>query len=163
MEHPKLSVSLNEFNRYHELAWSAFQEKKYDALEFFLEQCRNIAAGTKRGLAYPLSVHLTHTYRGLVALDKNDRETAKLELLKSAMVRKSPMVSTFGPNMELALALLKLGERDVVLTFLKRCRKIWYLPFRLFFARKWERQIKEGIIPDFKGNLMYYRRPAKSN
>ncbi|MEM1360064.1 MAG: hypothetical protein AAGF89_17785, partial [Bacteroidota bacterium] len=142
--------------RYLELARFAYENKKYAALKVILDVWSDQAILVAKGKTYPLYQHMSHTYSGLVALDYGDVERAKLELLKSANVRKSPTLSTFGPNMELAKALLEKGQYKVVLQFLKLVKKFWLAPFRWYFAHNWRGEIQSGMIPDFKANLYYY-------
>jgi len=141
-----------------ELAWQAYTTKRYAGMEAILSNLTELTLTTKTGagLLYPEAVHISHTLRGLVALRTNDIELAKQELMKSALVPRSPMLSILGPNMQLAKELLERGERDAVLTFLRWCRRFWYLPTRLYFSRGWKRQIERGEIPDFKGHLQHY-------
>jgi hypothetical protein len=51
------------------------------------------------------------TWLGLIAVHKNDIETARRELLESGKTPGSPTLNSFGPNMILAKELLEKGAR----------------------------------------------------
>ncbi|MEO0733370.1 MAG: hypothetical protein AAFZ52_11085 [Bacteroidota bacterium] len=143
--------------RYPEIAHKAYLQKRYAALAAIMEAWSDEAIREGKGITYPACVHMSHTYRGLIALERGDVTTAKLELLKSAKVPKSPVLWSFGPNMELAKALLEKGQRKTVLRFLEMIKKFWFAPLRVFMSWGWKKTILAGGIPNFKGNLMYHK------
>ena len=149
--------------RYVELTTAAYTAKKYEALEFLLAEWRDLSLRTARGLMYPESVHMTHNYRGLIALERGDVETATIELLKSARVPRSAILGVVGPNMQLAKELLERGERQVVLEYLHWCRKFWLLPFRFRKLRRWKAEIYAGKVPNFGTHLIYHRGRVRKN
>lgn len=55
--------------------------------------------------------------------------------------------------MSLARELLELGEREVVLEFLERCRAMWKLHGDQLDT--WKVIVQDGRIPDFGANLLY--------
>jgi hypothetical protein len=69
----------------------------------------------------PDSVHQAHNTLGRIALEKEDVASAKTHLLASANVAGSPVLGSFGPNMQLANDLLRRGERQTVIAYLERC------------------------------------------
>lgn len=142
--------------RYPEMAWEAYTSGKYAALEAILSFWRDQSIERSKGMMYPDSLHMTHTYRGLVALKTGNVGRAKNELMKSSMIPRSPTLGTFGPNMRLAKNLLENGEVEIVLTFLKSCRRFWFFPFRFMAGRTWAATIASGKVPDFKANLVYH-------
>ncbi len=92
---------------------------------------------------------------GRVAL-RRDRNVAlaNSSLLASAQTPGSPTLNTFGPNMSLARDLLTVGERDTVLEFFTLCRSFWKMDFGKL--DDWTAIVKDGGIPDFGGNLVFY-------
>jgi tetratricopeptide (TPR) repeat protein len=67
-------------------------------------------------------VHHAHIVLGRVALSRDDVQAAKEHLLASAQVPTSPQLSSFGPDQDLALALVARGERDAVLAYAEACK-----------------------------------------
>ncbi len=97
------------------------------------------------------SVHALHHLLGRVDLKSDDVAAAKEHLSASAHVERTPILSSFGPSMALAHALLVLGERDAVLKYLDACRLFWQPGTSLLDG--WSRQVREGEIPDFGFHL----------
>lgn len=62
-------------------------------------------------------------------------------------------MNSFGPNMQLAKALLKKDERDVVLEYFQRCGTFWKMGETRLAA--WTESVKKGEIPEFGANLEY--------
>lgn len=144
------------------LAYKAYTNRKYSALEAILEAWENDLARQGRGRLSPLAFHMGHIYKGLVALDQDNVALAKLELIKASCVRRNVMLRFFGPNLLLADRLLKRGEKKIVLKYLKNCRHFWSLPSRLYFARKWRSAIRRGESPDFGEHLYFYMSEEKN-
>ena len=90
---------------------------------------------------------------GLIALGAGDVPEAKKRLLASADSKGSPQMNSFGPNMQLAKALLEEGERDVVLEYFKRCATFWKMGEARLAG--WSATVKKGEIPEFGANLNY--------
>jgi len=68
---------------------------------------------------------------GLIALAQGDVAGAERELLESGRTVGSPQLDSFGPELDLANALLQLGRTEVVVEFLWLCERFWK-PQRLF-------------------------------
>jgi len=62
---------------------------------------------------------------GLVALRQDKLAEARRYLLESAKTPGSPVLGSFGPDLQLAKELVQKGERDTVLEFLEACRSFW--------------------------------------
>ena len=99
------------------------------------------------------NLHHGNLILGRVALAKGDVAKAKEHLLAAGRTTGSPQLDSFGPNMALALELLKRSERDVVLEYLELCRKFWDMGGDQLDS--WSATIKDGGIPDFGANLVY--------
>jgi len=84
---------------------------------------------------------------GRLALFDGNVEGAKAHLLASAETTGSPVLCSFGPSMVLAGELLTLGERDVVLHYLKRCSLFW--EDGADQLSRWAGAIERGNTPDF--------------
>jgi hypothetical protein len=89
----------------------------------------------------------------LIALEENDIEEAKRNLLLSAAIKGSPQLNSFGPDMILAKKLLEKGERQIVLRYLDLCSNFWIWALSFYRLNKWRKTIRAGGIPDFGYNL----------
>ena len=56
---------------------------------------------------------------------RGDTEAAKAHLLAAGETSGSPQLDSFGPDMELAKALLHAGEIESVIAYLRACSKFW--------------------------------------
>jgi len=88
-------------------------------------------------------LHDYHTLMGRHLLREGNTGGAKQQLLLSVGVEPSPSMRTFGPNMELAMDLLKAGEIASVLEYLDVCAGFWNEePVRI-----WKQKINAGRLP----------------
>ncbi len=120
------------------------------------EEYLKLAETMKSNWNYGNAIHHSNLILGRVALKQGLKEKAKEYLLKAGKTAGSPQLNTFGPNMALAKELLELGENIIVLEYLKQCKIFWRKIFSMIKMMKWERLIKKGEIPNFRGNLMYH-------
>jgi hypothetical protein len=101
------------------------------------------------------ALHTGNTVLGKVSLDKGDPAAAESYLIQSAATipEGSPVLKSFGPNMSLALALMKAGHEKAVLQYFELCRVFWKRGGPSL--DKWTAEVKEGRTPQFGGNLFY--------
>jgi hypothetical protein len=79
---------------------------------------------------------------GLVCLAEGDVATAKTHLLESGKTVGSPVLISFGSDMNLAKGLLDAGERSAVLESLELCSIFWEMgKVRLTL---WRNEIERG-------------------
>lgn len=94
-------------------------------------------------------IHHGHLIHGHVSLHRGDVSTAEGHLLAAADLVASPALTSFGPNMSLARALLLRGRDEAVLGYFDRCALFWgQLPL-------WRADILAGEMPRFGPNLIY--------
>jgi len=90
--------------------------------------------------------HFANLILGHVALVEGHVLEARRRLIASAKTPGSNHLKTLGPNMALAAELLERGERDIVLEYLRLCRRLWKDGKKL---KEWETVVREGQFPDF--------------
>ena len=95
------------------------------------------------------ALHHSNLILGRLALHFQRRDEARSYLLAAGDVAGSPPLDSFGPNMELAKALLEAGETETVLQYFDRCARFW----KRKALREWREQIERGETPDFDSNL----------
>jgi TonB family protein len=96
---------------------------------------------------YGNAIHDGHMTLGLLAVRRNDIETARHELLEAGKTPGSPQLDSFGPNMALAKELLEKGERQAVVEYLASCGTFWKLGQENL--RAWAETINQGGMPVF--------------
>ncbi|MBA3539304.1 MAG: hypothetical protein H0T79_06720 [Deltaproteobacteria bacterium] len=94
---------------------------------------------------------------GHIALASDDVERAKAHLAASVATRGSPQMNSFGPDFDLAAALLARGERDAVLRYLDTCTRFWkHDGGRL---ARWTQAIVRGESPTLARNHFEHDSP----
>lgn len=90
------------------------------------------------------ALHAAHTVSGLVSIKSGDLEHAS-RMLMASVPSSSAVLGSFGPNMDLALQLLRAGHREPVVAYLDACAKFWQ-PETI---AAWKAEIEAGKIPKF--------------
>jgi tetratricopeptide (TPR) repeat protein len=95
---------------------------------------------------YGNAIHRGHSILGLIALEQDDLTAAKKHLRQSGETSGSPQLNSFGPEFDLADALLKAGERDAVIDHLEQVRTFWEMGGPTL--DRWLAAIRAGATPD---------------
>jgi len=151
-----LSVATNEVERFYALnraARNALRDGEIKKGEALAIELARLAPKYTNDWNYGNAIQDANQVLGRIALSKDDVAEAKKRLLASASSKGSPQMNSFGPNMQLAKALLEKGERDVVLEYFNRCGAFWEMGKERLAA--WTAAVKKGEIPEFGGNLKY--------
>lgn len=151
-----LSVATNEVERFYALnhaAKNALKGGKVKQAEELAGELARMASKFTNDWNYGNAIQDANQVLGRIALSKGDVAEAKNRLLASADSRGSPQMNSFGPNMQLAKALLEKGESDIVLEYFQRCGRFWKMGTDHLSA--WTEAVKKGEIPDFGANLEY--------
>lgn len=104
---------------------------------------------------YGNAIHHAHILLGKIAIRNNDLVSARTHLLKSGKTPGSPQLDSFGPNMSLALELLRVGEKESVLEFLELVDNFWNKILSTGKLGLWKTMIANDEIPDLGGHLLY--------
>jgi hypothetical protein len=82
-----------------------------------------------------------------VAADNGDNAAAGRYLINAADIPGLPLIAEKGPDTSVAASLIQRGERDAVLEYLNRCRKLW--PAGGMVLDRWSNTIRQGRRPNF--------------
>ncbi|MCC2636436.1 MAG: hypothetical protein K0Q68_155, partial [Moraxellaceae bacterium] len=74
---------------------------------------------------YGNAIHEANSALGVIAMREGNIKLAEQYLLKAGASPGSPQLDTFGPNLELANSLLKIGSKAAVIEYLKAVSKFW--------------------------------------
>jgi hypothetical protein len=133
-------------------AKGAFAAGKLDEATLYANQV--LAGSVPDTWSYGDYIQTGNSILGRVALAKGDVESAGRYLLRASDTTKgSPVLNSFGPNMQLAKDLLRAGAKDVVLRHLEQCRRFWKSDKGKL--DRWAGQIRAGEMPEFGANLIY--------
>ena len=134
----------------------AYENNDVESVRILAEEYLNLAALNKKDWNYGNAIHQANIYLGLIAVENDEIEEAKNYLMLAGQTPGSPQLNSFGPNMLLAKKLLENGEVDIILEYIKMCKKFWRFIFNFIKIKKWNQKIKKGLIPDFKAHLIYH-------
>jgi tetratricopeptide (TPR) repeat protein len=135
------------FAQLPQAATAAFHLGRFEDAKTHADRALSMAPAFQRAWNYGNALHLGHTVLGLLALRDDDHSAALRELNESGSTSGSPQLNTFGPTMHLAKALLKRGQVDPVLAYLKQCRLFWKMGTT--WLDLWESMILGGRVPNF--------------
>lgn len=142
-----------KFYKLADLAKMAFEADDVKKAENYANELLAQAVQYKNDWNYGNAIHHGNLVLGRIALKSGDLEKAKQYLIKAGKTSGSPQLNSFGPNMALAKELLEKNEREVVIQYFELCGNFWKMgQDRL---KNWTALVKEGQIPDFRGNLQY--------
>jgi len=91
--------------------------------------------------------HVAHTVLGRIALLEGDVPRARAALLAAADTPADHVSSSYGPRLALAKLLLAAGEREAVLTYLRKRAETWECGDG--DAEAWIASIEAGEVPDW--------------
>ena len=128
-------------------AFAAFNLGLYDDARRHAERALLLSDSFQDNWNFGNAIHHGHSVLGLLALEIGDRTGAIKALHASGATRGSPQLNSFGPTMQLAIALLGLGERDAVLHYLDQCSVFWRMGSTSLSI--WRRKIVAGETPNF--------------
>ena len=146
----KLSTKSRQDALLQNLAKMALAANKTQKAKEYAEQMLN---QNRAGWNYGNNIHHGNLILGRIALRSDDLEEAKKRLIKAGETPGSPQLNSFGPNMTLALELLKKGEKEVVLKYFELCLKFWKRGKDRI--QEWSTDIENDELPNFRANLAY--------
>ena len=142
------SWELERAHLLNSLGKAAFAAGHYDEARTYATEMLDYP---KHDITFGDLLHHGPLILGMIALIENDIEQAKFHLLEAGRTPGSPVLGSFGPSMDLALQLLRRGERQVVLEYFELCSKLWPRDE----LNDWTAIVDAGGIPDFGSNLDY--------
>lgn len=96
----------------------------------------------ERSWQYGNAIHAANVALGFAALADDDLPLASEYLVRAGKTPGSPQLNSFGPDRDLARALLERGERDALLAYLTECARFWKGNEALL--EKWRTAIERG-------------------
>lgn len=152
----ELASAQSESDRFYalgEAAKASFESGEIEAARVQAKELEGLTEKFRGDWNYGNAIQDANVVLGRIALKEARIDEAKARLMKAGNSPGSPQMNTFGPNVSLARDLLIAGEREVVLEYFRLCRNFWEDGKEELDL--WERQIKQGKVPDFGANLIY--------
>jgi tetratricopeptide (TPR) repeat protein len=143
-----LSLESNDTRQFYietGLAKLAFKANSFERAKLIAEKLLPTAERHRNDWCYGNAINEAHTILGRLALQDGHTEKAKQHLIQSAVNAKSPQTASFGPSMDLADALLRVGETAAVLQYLEDCGMFWEMGQKRL--DKWRSEIRNGKCP----------------
>jgi hypothetical protein len=125
----------------HAAAGEAFKAGDLTKARAYASELLEKADLTHRGTA----IFYGNQVLGLVCLAEGEIARAKEHLIASGQTTGSPVLHSFGPDMDLAHGLLQAGERAAVLEYLGLCSVFWAMGAERLAA--WKTDIEGGRTP----------------
>jgi len=151
-----LHKAKTEEKRFYALGAAAkesFDFGKIDDARNFAQELMALTPKYTNDWNYGNAVQDANLVLGRLAVREGNIAEAKKFLAASGKSNGSPQMNSFGPNLSLALDLLRKGERDAVLEHFMRCRMFWKKDHGKLDL--WRSEVMAGKTPDFGANLMY--------
>jgi tetratricopeptide (TPR) repeat protein len=151
-----LDAATSEVERFYALnraAKNALRDGNIAQAEALANELVQLAPEYRNDWNYGNAIQDANQVLGRIALSNGNVAEARTRLLASADSQGSPQMNSFGPNMQLAKALLEKGEIDVVVEYFNRCGTFWQMGKTKL--ESWASSVRSGKIPEFGANLDY--------
>jgi len=135
----------DKFHLLNDAAKDSYRAGDYEQARTYAEELKAMLPRYDDDWNYGNAIVDVNVVLGRLALQENKVDDAKKYLLAAGETTGSPQLNTYGPNMGLALDLLRKGESDVVLQFLKQCTKFWDMG--KIDLKQWTDTINKKKIP----------------
>ncbi len=151
--YPYSPEELDEFTKLCQTVLGDFDKGEFDKVELKIEKIEMMMPQFEKSFMHSNAIHKLNIAKGRMALKEGDVQLAKIFLFKSAKIKGSPQLSSFGPNMSLVKDLAEVKEFESAIEYLKLCKNFWQTDFgKLDY---WISKLKENEVPHFGANLLY--------
>ena len=137
---------LERFYSLDSLAKAAYEAGDFDGATRLAKEYLELATLYRCDWNYGNAIHDANRYLGLISLKKGDGEAAATYLLAAGKSTGSPQLDSFGPDLDLANALLKEGRVPAVKQYLNDIRSFWKMGD--VQTSEWLASIEKGEKPE---------------
>jgi hypothetical protein len=120
-----VSERLKRFYSLDDLIKSAYEANDLSLANSLANEYLRLASTYRCNWNYGNAIHDANRYLGLISLKDGDQAAAVDYLLKSGKSTGSPQLNSFGPDLDLADALLQAGHAEPVKVYLGDIKKFW--------------------------------------
>lgn len=120
-----VTPKLSRFYSLEHLIRAAYEERNEKELRALTDEYLALASTYRCNWNYGNAIHDANRYLGLVSLREGKVDEAAAFLVRSGKSKGSPTLNNFGPDLDLANELLKLGRTDPVKEYLAGIKTFW--------------------------------------
>lgn len=137
---------LDRFYALGDLIIDAYLNADFDQTKTLISEYLKLAHVYRCNWNYGNAIHDANRILGLISLNDGKIDEAAKYLISSGKSTGSPQLDSFGPELDLANELLKLGKTREVLIYLKDIELFWDLNDGRI--NKWVEEIESGGKPE---------------
>lgn len=127
---------------------AAFSANDFSSARALIDEYLELADVYRCNWNYGNAIHDANRVLGLMSLEDGDVDEAANYLIKAGKSPGSPQLNTFGPELDLADELLKLGRYEAVTAYLKDIQSFWEMDDGRL--DRWLASIEQGERPQLK-------------
>jgi hypothetical protein len=120
-----VSRRLNRFYSLDDQIKAAYASNDFAAATKLANEYLDLARTYRCNWNYGNAIHDANRFLGLVALKNRNLDAAATYLLKAGRSTGSPQLNSFGPELDLANALLQEGQVEPVKSYLRDIKRFW--------------------------------------
>lgn len=137
---------LQRFYALEDLIQEDYSSNHHDSAKALLSEYLELADVYRCNWNYGNAIHDANRFLGLMSIKNGKIDEATGYLLKAGKSAGSPQLDSFGPELDLANLLLKLGQQDEVVRYLKDIEAFWEMHDGRI--NRWIAEIERGGQPD---------------
>lgn len=141
----KKGAQLSRFYELGDLIYETYQQGELKKSKLLANEYLVLAESHKCDWNYGNAIHNANSFLGMISLSEKNIIAAKKYLIAAGKSQGSPQLDSFGPDFFLANALLSLGEREVVVSYLLDVNQFWGDGE---LVEGWVFDIKDGEVPE---------------
>ncbi len=148
-----VTSKLQRFYSLDDQITAAFSAKDYDSAKDLISEYLELASIYRCNWNYGNAIHDANRILGLISVRNGEIDEAAAYLVKAGKSTGSPQLDSFGPELDLANELLKLGRTEEVLIYLKGIGSFWNMNDGRI--NKWVKEIENGGKPEINRFPVY--------
>lgn len=153
-----VTARLNRFYSLDDKITEAYEVNDFDQSKALLAEYLELADIYRCNWNYGNAIHDANRILGLISLKDGNIDEAVKYLLASGKSTGSPQLDTFGPELDLANELLKLGKKEEVKAYLLDISSFWEMDDGS--VDRWVKEIANGELPElnrFSGEFGFWQ------
>lgn len=141
-----VTSKLQRFYSLDDQITATFSAKDYDSAKGLISEYLELASIYRCNWNYGNAIHDANRILGLISVRNGEIDEAAAYLVKAGKSTGSPQLDSFGPELDLANELLKLGKTEEVLIYLNDIGSFWDMDDGRI--NKWVKEIENGGKPE---------------